>query len=296
MKKNYGQIKAVREISFAVDRGEVFGMLGPNGAGKTTTMEIVEGLRKADSGDVIVFGMDVRQHLRRIKSDIGVQLQTTSLYPRLSVHEVLDLFSSFYQKALGVDELIALADLEQSRNTLCINLSGGQQQRLSVALALINDPQILFLDEPTTGLDPQARRNIWDIIDFSRQKGKTIFLTTHYMEEAERLCDRVAIINNGEIIAIDRPDKLISQYFLEEAIEFELDQPPADDLLRQMAGATDVVVEEGKVTIYSGSVQETISALLEMAKRRGIELTNLFVRRATLEDVFLKLTGRRIRE
>ena len=296
VKKNYGQIRAVRDVSFAVDRGEVFGMLGPNGAGKTTTMEIVEGLRKADSGDVIVFGMDVRQHLRQIKSDIGVQLQTTSLYPRLSVHEVLDLFSSFYQKALGVDKLIALAGLKESRNTHCINLSGGQQQRLSVALALINDPQILFLDEPTTGLDPQARRNIWDIIDFSRQKGKTIFLTTHYMEEAERLCDRVAIINNGEIIAIDRPDKLISQYFLEEAIEFELDQPPADDLLRQMAGATDVVVEEGKVTIYSGSVQETISALLEMAKGRGIELSNLFVRRATLEDVFLKLTGRRIRE
>lgn len=294
--KTYGAIKAVNNVSFTVAQGEVFGMLGPNGAGKTTTMEIVEGLRTADSGSVMVLGMDIKRHPREVKGRIGVQLQTTSLYPRLSVSEVLDLFGSFFPRALPVGELIELAGLEDSRNKLCINLSGGQQQRLSVALALVNDPEILFLDEPTTGLDPQARHNIWDVIEFGRQKGKTVFLTTHYMEEAERLCDRVAIIDHGEIIATDQPDRLVDQHFQEEAIEFELDQPLAEEALRQLPGARNALMENGKVTVYSGSVPETISALLELAKQRGIKLTDLYVRRATLEDVFLKLTGRRIRE
>ena len=294
--KTYGDIKAVHNVSFAVAQGEVFGMLGPNGAGKTTTMEIVEGLRTADSGSVKVMGMDIRQHLQRVKASIGVQLQTTSLYPRLSVHEVLDLFGSFFPDAVRVEELIRLAGLEDSRNKLCINLSGGQRQRLSVALALVNDPQVLFLDEPTTGLDPQARHNIWDVIQFGREKGKTVFLTTHYMEEAERICDRVAIIDHGEIIATDRPDTLVGQHFREQAIEFKLDEPLPAELLRGVGAATNVVVENGKVTMYSTSVPLTISALLELAQQRNIKLTDLYVRRATLEDVFLKLTGRRIRE
>lgn len=294
--KSYGEIKAVNNVSLTVVQGEIFGMLGPNGAGKTTTMEIVEGLRPADSGSVSVLGMDIKQRSRRIKASIGVQLQTTSLYPRLKVYEVLDLFGSFFPKALPYDELIKLVDLEDSRNKLCINLSGGQQQRLSIALALVNDPQILFLDEPTSGLDPQARHNIWDVIKLQREKGKTIFLTTHYMEEAERLCERVAIIDHGELIATDRPDRLVSQHFSEEAIEFQLDQPPGDEVLRQLAGATNVVTENGKVTVYSSSVPATISALMEMAKQRDMKLTDLYVRRATLEDVFLKLTGRRIRD
>lgn len=294
--KTYGDIKAVHNVSFAVAQGEIFGMLGPNGAGKTTTMEIVEGLRTADSGSTIVLGMDIRHHRQRVKASIGVQLQTTSLYPRLSVHEVLDLFSSFFPSAVPADELIKVAGLEDSRNKLCINLSGGQRQRLSVALALVNDPQILFLDEPTTGLDPQARHNIWDVIQFGRQKGKTIFLTTHYMEEAERLCDRVAIIDHGEIIATDQPDILVDQHFQEQAIEFELDQPLPAELFRKVTGATNSLVENGKVTVYSSSVPVTISALLELAQQRSIKLTDLYVRRATLEDVFLKLTGRRIRE
>lgn len=294
--KAYGDIKAVNNISFAVAQGEIFGMLGPNGAGKTTTMEIVEGIRAADSGSVEVLGMDVRRYAREIKAKIGVQLQTTSLYPRLTVSEVLDLFGSFFPKALSVPELIELVGLEDSRNVLCANLSGGQQQRLSVALALVNDPQILFLDEPTSGLDPQARHNIWDVIKFGRDKGKTVFLTTHYMEEAERLCERVAIIDHGEIIAGDEPEKLIDQHFHEEAIEFQLDQDIARDELSHLAGATNAVMENGRVTVYSESVPNTISALLEVTKQRGIELTDLYVRRATLEDVFLKLTGRRIRD
>ncbi|HUV53182.1 MAG TPA: ABC transporter ATP-binding protein [Dehalococcoidia bacterium] len=296
LRKTYGEIKAVNNISFKVAQGEIFGMLGPNGAGKTTTMEIVEGLRIADSGRVFVLGMDVKRRQRKIKAAIGVQLQTTSLYPRLKVHEVIDLFGSFFLKALPPDELIELVKLEDSRNKLCMNLSGGQQQRLSVALALVNDPQILFFDEPTSGLDPQARHNIWDVIKFAQEKGKTIFLTTHYMEEAERLCERVAIIDHGEIIAMGRPDKLIDQYFHEEAIEFQLDQSIGEDALHQLAGATNVVEENGKVTVYSGSVPLTISALMEMAKQKDMKLTELYVRRATLEDVFLKLTGRRIRD
>ena len=294
--KTYGDIKAVHNVSFAVAEGEVFGMLGPNGAGKTTTMEIVEGLRTADSGSVKVLGMDMRQHRQRVKASIGVQLQTTSLYPRLTVYEVLGLFGSFFPSAVPAEELIKLAGLEDSRNKLCINLSGGQRQRLSVALALVNDPQILFLDEPTTGLDPQARHNIWDVIQFGRQKGKTVFLTTHYMEEAERLCDRVAIIDHGEIISTDRPDALVRQHFHEQAIEFKLDEPLPAELLRGVKAATNVVSENGKTTIYSTSVPSTISALLELAEQRGIKLADLYVRRATLEDVFLKLTGRRIRE
>ena len=294
--KSYGEIKAVNNVSLNVVQGEIFGMLGPNGAGKTTTMEIVEGLRPADSGSVSVLGMDIKQRSRRIKASIGVQLQTTSLYPRLKVHEVLDLFGSFFPKALPHDELIKLVDLEDSRNKLCINLSGGQQQRLSIALALVNDPQILFLDEPTSGLDPQARHNMWDLIKLQREKGKTIFLTTHYMEEAERLCERVAIIDQGEIIATDRPDRLVNQHFKEEAIEFQSDQTLGDEVLRQLAGATNVVTENCRVTVYSSSVPVTISALMEMAKQRDMKLTDLYVRRATLEDVFLKLTGRRIRD
>jgi ABC-2 type transport system ATP-binding protein len=296
LRKSYGEIKAVNSISFTVAEGEIFGMLGPNGAGKTTTMEIVEGLRPADSGTVSVLGMDIKQRSRRIKASIGVQLQTTSLYPRLKVREVIELFGSFFPKAVPPDELIKLVGLEDSRDKLCINLSGGQQQRLSVSLALVNDPRILFLDEPTSGLDPQARHNIWDLIKLQQEKGKTIFLTTHYMEEAERLCERVAIIDHGEIIATDRPDRLVDQHFKEEAIEFQLDQPLADDVLRQLAGATNVVTENGRVTVYSNSVPVTISALMDMAKQSDMKLTDLYVRRATLEDVFLKLTGRRIRD
>jgi ABC-2 type transport system ATP-binding protein len=296
LRKSYGEIKAVNSISFTVAEGEIFGMLGPNGAGKTTTMEIVEGLRPADSGTVSVLGMDIKQRSRRIKASIGVQLQTTSLYPRLKVHEVIELFGSFFPKAVPADELIKLVGLEDSRDKLCINLSGGQQQRLSVSLALVNDPQILFLDEPTSGLDPQARHNIWDLIKLQQEKGKTIFLTTHYMEEAERLCERVAIIDHGEIIATDRPDRLVNQHFKEEAIEFQLDQPLADEVLRQLAGATNVVTENGMVTVYSNSVPVTISALMDMAKQSDMKLTDLYVRKATLEDVFLKLTGRRIRD
>jgi ABC-2 type transport system ATP-binding protein len=296
LSKSYGDIKAVHNISFSVSKGEVFGMLGPNGAGKTTTMEIVEGLRERDSGSVQVLGLDIKRNARDIKARIGVQLQTTALYPYLSVYEVLDLFGSFFPRALPVNELLGLVKLEDSRRKLCIHLSGGQQQRLSVALALVNDPEILFLDEPTAGLDPQARHSIWEVVEFARQREKTVFLTTHYMEEAERLCDRVAIIDCGQIIATDQPEGLIHQNFQEEAIEFDLAHGLEKEELSGLAGATNVVMENGKVTVYSTLVPATISALLELSKKRNLQLTDLRVHRATLEDVFLKLTGRRIRD
>lgn len=294
--KSYGDVKAVTGISFSVSKGEIFGMLGPNGAGKTTTMEIVEGIRNADSGEVEVLGMNIRQHQRQVKANIGVQLQTTSLYPRLSVREVLDLFGSFFPRHVSADKLIEMVELEDSSSKLCINLSGGQQQRLSVALAMVNDPSILFLDEPTSGLDPQSRHNIWKVIEYVRSEGKSVFITTHYMEEAERLCDRLAIVDHGKIIVTDQPKTLIAQHFKEEAIEFELDEHIDEEVFRQMAGVTNAQLENGKMIIYSSEVPITISALMELAKQRNIQLTNLYVRRATLEDVFLKLTGRKIRE
>ncbi len=294
--KSYGDVKAVTGIDFSVSKGEIFGMLGPNGAGKTTTMEIVEGIRNADSGEVEVLGMNIRQHQRQVKANIGVQLQTTSLYPRLSVREVLDLFGSFFPRHVSADKLIEMVELEESSSRLCINLSGGQQQRLSVALAMVNDPSILFLDEPTSGLDPQSRHNIWKVIEYVRSEGKSVFITTHYMEEAERLCDRLAIVDHGKIIVTDRPKTLIAQHFKEEAIEFELDGHIDEEVFRQMAGVTNAQLENGKMIIYSSEVPITISALMELAKQRNIQITNLYVRRATLEDVFLKLTGRKIRE
>jgi len=294
--KSYGNLKAVQDISFTVVKGEVFGMLGPNGAGKTTTMEIVEGLRESDSGSVEVLGLNIKRDSRHIKARIGVQLQATALYPYLTVSEVLDLFGSFFPKALPVEQLLGLVKLEDSRRKLCTHLSGGQQQRLSVALALVNDPEILFLDEPTAGLDPQARHSIWEVVEFARQREKTVFLTTHYMEEAERLCDRVAIIDYGQIIATDRPEGLIAQNFREEAIEFDLAHRIEKEGLGGLAGAANVVMENGKVTVYSTLVSATISALLELAKKRNVQLADLRVHRATLEDVFLKLTGRRIRD
>lgn len=203
--KSYGNVRAVDGISFSVESGEVFGMLGPNGAGKTTTTEILEGLRKADSGTAKVFGIDVINNGAEAKAKIGVALQTATLMPNQTAWELLDLFASFYPKSVSPDSLLERLGLTEKRNARVQTLSGGQQQRLAVALALINDPQLVFLDEPTTGLDPQARRQLWDVIEEMRSAGKTVFLTTHYMEEAEKLCDRIAIVDHGKVLALDSP-------------------------------------------------------------------------------------------
>jgi len=294
--KSYGETRAVDHVSFEVEQGEVFGMLGPNGAGKTTTVEILEGLRTPDAGSVAVLGMDIRREMRHIKAQVGVQLQTTSLFPLLSVAELLDLFASFFPKAVNLEELIELVGLGGSRRVLCRDLSGGQRQRLSVALALVNDPTILFLDEPTTGLDPQARHSLWDVIEESGRKGKTVFLTTHYMEEAEHLCNRVAVVDHGQIIALDTPEALVRQNFEEEAIEFQAPQHIPVEALEGLAGVTRALAEDSHVTLYTRSVPEAVSALMQFAEGHSLTLSELYIRRATLEDVFLKLTGRRIRE
>ncbi len=296
--KHYGPIKAVNDISFQVKPGETFGMLGPNGAGKTTTVEIIEGLRSADSGRVSVLGLDIAKVPARIKQRIGIQLQAPSLLPLVTVQEILDLFAGFYEHSLPVDDVLELLALKDSRKVLVKNLSGGQQQRLSVAMALINDPDIAFLDEPTTGLDPQARRGLWSVIEDMRSRGKTIFLTTHYMEEAERLCDRVAIIDHGQIIAMGSPRELINNYFKESAIQFELEPAPPEIILQSFPGATQVMVKNNEVIVYSENIPMTMSAIMKYAEKVDLtgQLKNLYVREATLEDVFLKLTGRKIRE
>ena len=299
IQKHYGATKAVDGISFAVDTGEIFGMLGPNGAGKTTTTEIIEGLRIPDSGFVTVLGLDVVRNAKAVKTRIGIQLQTTALYPRLTVREVLDLFATFFPPPRRpTDELIDMVNLRDKQKTLSKDLSGGQRQRLSVALALINKPEIVFLDEPTTGLDPQARRSMWDTIRGVRDGGATVFMTTHYMEEAQTLCDRVAVVDAGKIIALDTPEALINIHFKETAIEFELrDQMPAEGTFRQLPGVTRPAVREGKrVTMYTTDTTGTLSGLTRLADSGAIHFDALSVRRATLEDVFLKLTGKRIRE
>ena len=296
LSKSYGEVKAVDGISFAVEQGEIFGMLGPNGAGKTTTVEIIEGLRQADSGSVVVMGLDVAQESQQIKQQIGVQLQAPALYPMLTVFEVLDLFASFYQNARDVNHVISLVALEESKKVLTKNLSGGQQQRLSVAMALVNNPQILFLDEPTTGLDPQARRGMWDVITQMKDEGKTVFLTTHYMEEAEYLCDRVAIADHGRIIALDSPQNLIDQNFKQSAIQFEMATPIENERLSNLKGVTNLVIDENDVMLYTDDIPVTMAALLNLTVDNADSIKNLYVRQASLEDVFIKLTGKRIRE
>jgi ABC-2 type transport system ATP-binding protein len=294
--KTYGGIRAVDGVSFCVERGEVFGMLGPNGAGKTTTTEILEGLRSADSGRAEVLGMDLGREAPRVKQQIGVALQTTSLMPNLTPWELLDLFGSFYATKLAPDSLLDKLGLLEKRNARVQTLSGGQQQRLCVALALVNDPQLVFLDEPTTGLDPQARRSLWEVIREMQSAGKTVFLTTHYMDEAETLCDHVAIMDHGRILALDSPDGLVKSAFPERAIEFEAPTGADPDSFADLPSVTRAANEGDLVVLYSSAVQKTLGALLERAEEQGQELGDIRIRRATLEDVFLKLTGRRIRE
>jgi len=294
--KTYGSVKAVNQISFEVAQGEVFGMLGPNGAGKTTTVEIMEGLRTADSGSATVLGMDVSKDTRAVKERIGVQSQSPALFPGLKVREIINFFRSLYKKSVPTSQIIELAALQESKDVLFRNLSGGQQQRLSVALAFVNDPEIIFLDEPTTGLDPQARRAMWEVIETFQRAGKTVVLTTHYMEEAQRLCDRIAIMDYGQIIALDSPQRLIDSNIKESAIQFKMKDYPGDQVLTSLPDVSKVVREGDDIIIYTGNIPSAISGLLGMASQRSTELSELSVRQATLEDVFLKLTGKRIRD
>jgi ABC-2 type transport system ATP-binding protein len=294
--KSYGAVKAVAGVDFTVQSGEVFGMLGPNGAGKSTTVEILAGLRRRDAGQVKVLGMDPGVDAAQLKSRIGMQLQSVSLYPRLKVLEVLRLFASFYSRPLDPLAVLDRVDLREKAGALTNQLSGGQAQRLAIALAMIGDGEMLFLDEPTTGLDPQARRMLWEVILDLKQAGKTVVLTTHYMEEAERLCDRVAVIDYGRIIALGSPRELVAQHFREQAVEFEAPGFSGEAALGEIPGISRVERDGDTITLYTDQVSQTVEALLALAGSNGMAVRDFMVRRATLEDVFLRLTGRRIRE
>ena len=294
--KRYGDIQAVAGIDFDVARGEVFGLLGPNGAGKTTTVEILEGLRPPDGGEVAVLGLDVTRDADAIKPRIGVSLQTAAMYPKLTVTELIDLFRSFYPSARSTDSLIDALELGERRHAQSAVLSGGQRQRLAVALALVNDPELIFLDEPTTGLDPAARRSLWDLVRGFKAEGRSVLLTTHYMEEAEILCDRIAIMDHGRILELGTVDELVSKRFQERAVQFDQIDGLSQADLTALPGVTSVKEDHGAVLVYTREVGPTIGALLALADTRGLEPKNLGIRRATLEDVFLDLTGRALRD
>ncbi|HEY3365373.1 MAG TPA: ABC transporter ATP-binding protein [Symbiobacteriaceae bacterium] len=294
--KRYGGQAAVDGISFAVAYGEVYGMLGPNGAGKTTTVESIEGLRKPDSGTIRVLGLTQGQDAGNIKARQGVQLQSTGLFPKLTVREIIDLYATFFPRTVPTAELIDLVGLREKARTLSSNLSGGQRQKLTLALALVNDPELIFLDEPTTSMDPAARRQVWDMVKSLKARGKTVVLTTHYMEEAAALCDRVAVVDRGKIIAEGKPDDLVREYFAETAIEFSTPQAAVMDKLKALPGITRVVTENGTTMLFSTAVPETVTQLLALSRADGFVLDRFTVRSATLEDLFLRLTGRKIRE
>jgi ABC-2 type transport system ATP-binding protein len=294
--KRYGDVRAVDGVDFDVAPGEIFGLLGPNGAGKTTTVEILEGLRAPDDGEVSVLGIDVAKGADKLKPRIGVSLQTAALYPKLTVTEVIDLFRSFYATARPTADLIEALDLGERRTAQTRVLSGGQRQRLAVALALVNDPELVFLDEPTTGLDPAARRSLWDLVLGLKAQGRTILLTTHYMEEAEVLCDRLAIMDHGKILEMGTVDELISKRFNERAVRFDRLEELSTAELEALPAVVSVKEDSREVLLYTRDVGATIGALLALTEQRGLEPQNLAIRRATLEDVFLDLTGRALRD
>jgi ABC-2 type transport system ATP-binding protein len=296
LRKSYGDVRAVDGVSFEVARGEIFGLLGPNGAGKTTTLEMLEGLRRPDAGELAVLGIDAARDPDAIKPRIGVQLQTAALYPQLTVLEVIRLFASFYPRSVPAEGVLAALDLTEKRHAQTKNLSGGQRQRLSVALALVNDPELVFLDEPTTGMDPAARRALWEIVRDLKAQGKTVLLTTHYMEEAETLCDRLAIMDHGRIRESGTVEELVSRRFRDRAVLFGGLEDVSDEDMRAFHGVSRLVREDGQAILYTRDVPATIAAVLAAAERLGREPEGLTIRRPTLEDVFLDLTGHALRD
>jgi len=295
LRKVYGSTVAVDDISFEVYQGEIFGMVGPNGAGKTTTIECIEGLRPPDSGHIRVLGLDPHRDGYALRSRIGIQLQESVLQDRMKVWEALDLFASFYPHSVDWEPLLEQLGLADKRNTPFAKLSGGQKQRLFIALALVHDPEVVFLDELTTGLDPQARRAMWDLVRQIRERGKTVFLTTHFMEEAERLCDRVAIIDRGRIVALDTPENLIRMLSAEHRVVFTVDGPFESQRLSKLTGVTRVETIGERVIVYGrgdGLVGEVVNALTTS----GTRFRDLRTEQPNLEDVFLALTGRAMRD
>ncbi|SMQ80143.1 ABC-2 type transport system ATP-binding protein [Bacillus sp. OV166] len=294
--KNYGSFKAVSGVHFQVRKGEIFGLLGPNGAGKTTTLEMLVGLRKPDEGTAIIGSHDILRELSKVKEIIGVQLQSTSLFELLTVEEILKMYASFYPSHISISQLIEDVLLTEKSKSRIKGLSGGQKQRLAIALALVHDPHVIFLDEPTTGLDPQARRTLWDIVLQLKNKGKTIVLTTHYMDEAHNLCDRIAIMDQGELIALDAPSQLVKSLQSDSALEFRVIEQvdfidfSSIDGVKKLGNQTDIHV------LYTDHLQNTLTSLIQFAADNNLQIVDLQTRTATLEDVFIHMTGRRLRE
>ena len=294
--KNYGTVEALRGVSFAVEEGEVFGLLGPNGAGKTTTVEILEGMRTPDRGLARVCGLDPEKSGREFKEKIGAVLQSTALPDKLRVKEAIELFARFYRKRANTDDLLTRFQLNEKRTAFYSQLSGGQKQRLALAMALVNDPEVIFLDEPTAGLDPQVRREIYDIIEELKRDKKTVLITTHYIEEAERLCDRVAIVDHGRVIALGTPRELKRRSAGKTRIELRLAQPFANGTIASLEGVSDCREFEGAYILYSDRPPRTIVALVKQLEAENNELQSLEMFSPTLEDVFIELTGRRLRD
>jgi ABC-2 type transport system ATP-binding protein len=296
LRKTYKDVVAVDGLDMEVRAAECFGLLGPNGAGKTTTMEICEGLTAADSGEVELLGMHWERDAPQLRQRLGIQLQETQLSEKLTVSETLRLFRSFFQQGPEVAEVIGLVQLQEKADSRVGGLSGGQKQRLALACALVGEPDFLFLDEPTTGLDPQARRQLWELIERFKLAGRTILLTTHYMDEAERLCDRVAIMDHGKVIALGTPRELIASIGAEHLVEFSSARVPDAAGLAEIEGIRDVHAENGTVRMQVTELHRAVPALLSEMARQGIPLTELRTHSATLEDVFVTLTGRHLRD
>lgn len=294
--KRYGTLTAVDGISFAVEAGETFGVLGPNGAGKTTTLEMIEGLKQPTSGTILVEGIDVVKRPGEVKAIIGVQLQGASFFENLNLLELIDTFASCYGRKADARKLLEDVQLLEKSKSKAKELSGGQKQRLSIALGLVNDPKVLFLDEPTTGLDPQARRNLWDLVKMIKGRGKTVVLTTHYMDEAEILCDRIAIMDHAKIIALDTTEKLLAQAEIGSRLEFTVQTELPAAAFRALPGVTALEGSDGTYSATTGDAQASLDALFKMARAGTVRIDAVNVRRCTLEDVFLKMTGHQLRE
>ncbi|HET6200480.1 MAG: ATP-binding cassette domain-containing protein [Candidatus Acidiferrales bacterium] len=296
VRKTYAATVAVDEVSFEVNEGEIFGLIGPNGAGKTTTMECIEGLRTPDKGAISVLGLNPFKDVYKLQERIGVQLQQAQLQKRIKVWEAVDLWASLYQKtAIDGTHLLEQLGLIDKRNAWFMTLSGGQKQRLFIALALVNDPEVVFLDELTTGLDPQARRAIWDLVRGIRDRGKTVFLTTHLMEEAERLCDRVAIIEHGRIIDIDTPENLVKRHCPERTVILATEDPSAAERFRAIPRVAAVSRSDSQFTIR-GQSDDLVTEVIQCLSENRIRVTDFRTILPNLEDVFLKLTGHSIRD
>ncbi len=299
LRKRYGDVRAVDGLDLSVAPGECFGLLGPNGAGKTTTIEICEGLLTPDSGDVELLGLRWDRDEHELRQRLGIQLQETELAGKLTVEETVRLFRSFYARGRSVDDVIRLVQLDEKRDARLSKLSGGQRQRVALACAIVGDPDLLFLDEPTTGLDPQSRRQLWELITDFKARGRTIMLTTHYMDEAQILCDRVGIVDHGKVIALGTPRELIGSLGAEHVVDFALAEgsPDLDDeSLRGIQGVLSVRRAGTGYELQVGELHRTVPVLLAMLAARGLELSHLTTHSATLEDVFVSLTGRQLRD